>query len=136
MGFKSPRNNRPAVETFAGAVTFNGAVTMNGEFAHAAAAYGADGAITQRSGVVVITKGTAAALTLADPSTADNFKRLVIISATAAAHTVSNAAGSGLNAGGAASDVATYGSAIGNAMELVAYGGKWLVVSLRNVTLA
>lgn len=96
----------------------------------------ANGAITQTSGRVVITKASAAALTLADPTaTTDDYKELEIISATAAAHTVSNAAGSGFNAGGASTDVGTFGGAKGDNMRVVAYQGVWYVVLLRNVTL-
>lgn len=95
----------------------------------------ADGAIAVTAGTVVITKASAAALTLAAPATGDNGKRLLIISATAAAHTVTNTT-PGFNGGGTAADVATFGAAIGNAMELLAYEGVWLVISLRNVTLA
>lgn len=97
----------------------------------------ANGAITAKSGTVAITKGTAAALTIADPvSGSDDGKILRIVSTTAAAHTVSNAAGSGFNAGGASSDVGTFGGAIGDNLVLIAYGGKWLVLSKTNVTLA
>lgn len=97
----------------------------------------ADGAITATQGRVVITKATAAALTLANPTaTTDDYKELEIISATAAAHTVSNAAGAGFNAGGAATDVGTFGGAKGDNMRVVAYQGVWYVVLLRNVTLA
>lgn len=96
-----------------------------------------DGAITQKSGLLVVTKATAAALTIADPvATADDGKTLIIVSATAAAHTVSNAAGSGFNGGGAASDIGTFAAAIGNGITVVAYQGKWYVVRNVGVTLA
>lgn len=96
----------------------------------------ADGAITQKQGVVVITKAGVAVLTIANPTaTTDDFKELEIISATANAHTVSNAAGAGFNAGGAATDVGTFGGAKGDNMRIIAYQGVWYVVLLRNVTL-
>lgn len=108
-----------------------------GEFSEPFSVFSADGAIVQKSGLVVITKGSAAALTLADPTAGtDDGKRLTIISGTAFAHTVSNAAGSGFNAGGAGSDVGTFGAAIGNGLALRAYGGKWLVERNTGVTLA
>lgn len=96
----------------------------------------ADGAIVAYSGVVMITKGTAAALTLAAPLTAihDGY-RLTIVSTTAAAHTVTQTT-PGFNNGSTASDVATYGAAIGNTLELVAYSGKWYVTNTIGVTLA
>lgn len=100
-----------------------------------------DGAITQATGTVFITKGSAAALTIADPVSriahdgGDDNARLLIISETAFAHTLSNAAGSGFNGGGAGSDVATFGGAKGDNIELVARGGRWYIVGTRNVTL-
>jgi hypothetical protein len=60
----------------------------------------------------------------------------VVVCTTAFAHTVSNAAGSGFNAGGAASDVCTFTAAIGNNIELVAYQGKWYVTGNVGGTLA
>jgi hypothetical protein len=95
-----------------------------------------DGAISAKTGVVVITKGTAAALTLAAPTdVTDDGKQLLIVSTTAAAHTVTNSS-PGFNGGGASEDVATYGAAKGNAMRVVAYGATWYAVSLTGVTLA
>ena len=95
----------------------------------------ADGAITAKSGTVYVTKATAAALTIADPqATVDDGKRLSIIATTAAAHTVTYST-TGFNAGGAASDVATFGGSKGDNFEIEAYGGVWYVRSLRNVTL-
>lgn len=95
----------------------------------------ADGAISVKQGVVVITKATAAALTLAAPTaTTDDGKVLRIVSSTAAAHTVTQTT-PGFNGGTTTSDVATYGAAIGNEMEIVAYNGVWLVANLTGVTL-
>lgn len=108
-----------------------------GEFAGPFEVAAVDGVIAQKSGTVIITKAVAAALTLADPAAgADDGKLLTIISTTAAAHTVSNAAGSGFNGGGAVSDLATFGAAVGNGMALRAYGGKWLVERNTGVTLS
>lgn len=102
---------------------------------HFSAASG-DGAISQKSGLVYITKGSAAALTLADPTaTTDDGKTLTVISATAFAHTVDNSAGSGFNDGGAGADVGTFGGAIGDNIVLSSYQGKWLVISKTNVVL-
>jgi hypothetical protein len=95
----------------------------------------ADGAITIADGIVKITKSSAAALTLADPSSGQEGTRILITAQTAQAHTVSNAAGSGFNAGGSASDVATFGGAIGDSIDIVAINAKWNVVSATNVTL-
>jgi len=98
-------------------------------------AYGADGAIAvpRKSCLCVITKATAAALTLAAPSKADNGILVTILSQTAAAHTVTYTTGF---YGGATSDVATYAAAVGASMTLIAINGTWGVVALANVTLA
>lgn len=95
----------------------------------------ANGAITIRPCQVKITKATAAALTLADPAASDNGVVIQFISTTAAAHTISNAAGSGFNDGGASADVATLGGAKGDGLTVVAQGGKWLVIGSINATL-
>lgn len=102
----------------------------------------ASGAITQKSGTVFITKAGVAAMTIADPTSGapeaggDDGKVLAVISTTANAHTLDNSAGSGFNAGGAGSDVGTFGGAKGDNIVIQAYGGKWYVVSKTNVTLA
>lgn len=98
----------------------------------------ADGAITAKMGIVVITKGTAAAITIAAPiSGTDDFKRLTIVSATAAAHTITNTT-PGFNnpASSTSSDVATASAAKGNTLDLIAYQGAWYVVGNINFTLA
>jgi hypothetical protein len=58
-----------------------------------------------------------------------------IVSATAAAHTVT-AATIGFNAADAAGDVGTFGGAVGDGLTVLAYGGEWLVLRNVNVTLA
>jgi hypothetical protein len=95
---------------------------------HTPAAYDANGAIAVEAGVAVITKATAAAMTLADPTdVTDDGKRLTIIAGTAQAHTV------GANFNGSAGSAAF--SAVGDTLELVAYGGDWLVVNTEGVTI-
>jgi hypothetical protein len=103
---------------------------------HAYLPVSADGAIPVRGGVVVITKGSAAALTLAAPvaGDTDDGKVLQIVSTTAFAHTVTNSS-PGFNSNGASSDVATFGAAKGNTLTLMAYGGAWYVVGSVGVTL-
>lgn len=117
-------------------VTLTGTTTVTGDVLPQSQVVSADGAITIKDGVVVITKGSAAAVTLADPTaTTDDGKILTVISATAYAHTLSNAAGSGFNGGGSGSDVGTFGGAKGDGIVLMAYQGDWYVVSKTNVTL-
>lgn len=102
-------------------------------------AVSADGAISVPSSntTYYITKAGVAAMTLADPTaTTHDGLTLRFISTTSNAHTLSNAAGSGFNAGGAASDIGTFGGAKGDNIVITAYQGKWYVVSKTNVTLA
>lgn len=91
----------------------------------------ADGAITIPSGQVLITKGSAAALTLAAPTA--NGLRLKITATTAHAHTV-DLATSGVDAG--AADVGTFGGAAHDHVELVSYNSHWYVASKLNVSFA
>jgi hypothetical protein len=93
-----------------------------------------DGAITIAHGVVYITKGTAAAITIDTPPTGMNGATLKIVSTTAAAHTVTHTPGFG--GGTTARDVATWGGAISDGMEITAYNGVWYVANTRNVTIA
>ncbi len=96
-----------------------------------------DGAISIKSGVVVITKATAAALTLAAPTAgADDGNVLWIDSTTAAAHTITLAGG--LRGAGAGADVGTMTAAIGNGIGLYAYNGAWYPIpgTNTNVTFA
>jgi len=96
----------------------------------------ADGAITVKNGVCIISKtvpGVVAA-TLADPTTGtDDFKRLTIINGTAHASTVTSA--SSFGGGGATRDVATFGAVVGECITLMAYNGKWYVVGTQGCTL-
>jgi hypothetical protein len=123
-----------------GATHFSGPVISDNGFVGAptqvATLASGDGAINPSSGLTVITKATAAALTLAAPTAGtDDGKTLLIISATAAAHTVTQTT-PGFNGGGSGADVGTFGAAIGNGLLLVAYNGRWLIVNNTGVTLA
>ena len=94
------------------------------------------GAITIKSGIVVLTKAGVAAMTLAAPTASDDGKVLIIDSLTAQAHTLTLAGG--LRGAGAGADVGTFGAAIGNGIALYAYGGAWYPVpgTNTNVTFA
>lgn len=94
------------------------------------------GAVLIKASTVFITKSSAAALTIADPTTGvHDGMTMSFISTTAQTHSLSNAAGSGFNNGGAGTDVGTFGGAIGDNITIRAYGGKWLVDRKTNVTL-
>lgn len=97
----------------------------------------ANGAITIKSGVVLLTKADGAvAATLAAPTpTTDDGKILYIVSTTAQAHTIT-ATTIGFNAADASGDVATLGGAIGDGLVVVAYQGEWYVLANTNATIA
>jgi len=97
----------------------------------------ADGDITVKNGICLIAKTVAGvvAATLANPTaTTDDFKRLVIVSNQAQANTVTVTGGFG--GGGAGEDVCTFSGAVGDTLELMAYGGKWYVVGGHQFTIA
>lgn len=95
--------------------------------------YSANGAIAIKNGTAIITKGSACALTLALPTAGtDDGKELSVMSTTAFAHTVTTPT-NGLNG---ADHIATFGSAAGNCIELVAYNGSWWMKSEIGITLS
>lgn len=82
------------------------------------------GAISIKNGTVFLNKGSAIAATLAAPTdVTDDGKRLLVVSKTAQAHTVTIEGG--LNGAGASADVGTFGTAVANRFEVVAHNGKW-----------
>ena len=84
----------------------------------------ANGAINLLDGgQVVITKGSACALTLAVP--VRNGVELTIISSTAYAHTVT--VSGGIAGAGASADVGTFGGAVGDGVTLMSYNSLWYV---------
>lgn len=97
----------------------------------------ADGAIAVPSvdTKYIITKAGVAVLTIVDPTTVTHDGlTLTFITNTANAHTLTRTT-TGFNDAGSGGDVATWGGAKGDGMQITAYGGKWYVNYLRNVTL-
>jgi len=88
-------------------------------------AYTANGAIAIADGVAAIAKTSAAAMTLAAPTAADEGVRIVIVARTAFAHTVTVAGGLG---GNAADDVITFAK-VGDSIEVLADALHWCPVS-------
>lgn len=95
----------------------------------------ANATVTIQNCTVFITKGTACALTMTTPTTAQDGTRIRFISTTAAAHTVTHGT-VGFNGGGSGKDVGTFGGAIGDGFECIAYGGVWYTTHITNVTFA
>lgn len=100
--------------------------------------YAASGAIAQKEGVVPITAGAAAALTLAAPNPGlpsaggDDGKILSVISTTAFAHTVTTPA-NGING---SKHIATFAAAVDSFIQLVAYNGVWYATPQNGITLS
>ena len=121
-------------------VTVAGDITAaSGDIATDYQVAAANGAITipaRGRKFVFITKGTAAAMTLAAPTaTTHDGVEIIIMCTTAAAHTVT-ATTIGFNALDAAGDVCTFTAAVGNYIGVVAYQGEWYVTRNLNGTLA
>lgn len=95
-----------------------------------------DGAISVKTGTVVITKGSAAALTLAAPTAGtDDGKILRVVSATAFAHVVTTPANNILDGTSSTKDTATFAAHAGASIVLEAYNGNWSLLSLNAVVL-
>jgi hypothetical protein len=97
--------------------------------------YGAAGAIAvpEVDAQIALASGAASAMTIADPSVAQDGLKLSIMALTAHAYTLSST--NGFGAGGGSLDVCTFGGAVGDNIVIEAWGGRWHVVSTRNVTL-
>ncbi len=141
MGFY-PKKQLSAVDlrgtvSIGGVVLTAGAADLNRTDVEAAQTLTADGAITVKNGVCIISKtvpGVVAA-TLADPvATTDDFKRLTVINGTAHASTVTSA--SAFGNGGAGEDICTFSATVGDTLNLMAYGGKWYVMGSHQGTIA
>lgn len=117
-----------AAKTFTGDSTGVHTGTVKGELQTITG----DGAITIKHGVVRLTKGSAAAITLAAPTAGtDDGKQLWIISNTAFVHTVTIA--NGLKGAGVSADVGTFTAAVDNGFGLYADNGAWWPLPGTNV---
>jgi hypothetical protein len=84
--------------------------------------------------IYVITKATAAAITLGAPSKAQNGLQITFRSATAAAHVITYTAGFYGDTTG--SDLATFAAKVGASVTFEANAGAWGVIGFANVTIA
>ena len=96
----------------------------------------ADGAITILRGTVTVSKSSAAALTIAAPTTAQSGTILTIISTTAFAHVITFTGGTLINGTSAAKTTATLAAYAGAGLQVVAANQKWNLISNTNATLA
>lgn len=94
-----------------------------------------DGAITIQTGRVVLSKGSAAAITIASPTpTTHDYITITVIAISAQEHVITCAT-DGFNGKGSSGTV-TFGGAIGDSVTLMAYQGNWYVVGSVNATIA
>lgn len=98
-----------------------------------------DGTVSIKDGREVISKATAAAITLPPPTAGlptaggDDGKELTIVSSTAAAHVIT--CSQGFNGKGS-SGTATFAASKGSSVTLVAFNGQWYVSANVGATLA
>lgn len=97
------------------------------------ASYSTAGALAIKSGYTTITSAVARAMTLADPTQADDGTVMTIFGSGGGAHTVTTPAG--FNGSGGAYDVATFG-ATGGTLTIQVINGAWRVLSATGVTFA
>lgn len=93
-----------------------------------------DGAITIESGAVVLSKATAAAITIAAPSS-QNGTDIIIASHSDAAHVVTFTGGTLRDGTTGGHTTATFAAFKGASLRIMASGTEWLVVSTNAVTI-
>jgi hypothetical protein len=99
--------------------------------------YAVDGAIDPTiSHTAIITKGSAAAMTLAAPATTDNGTRIVIQAGSAFAHVVTATGLIQDGVTGGAKNTYTTAAFVGSGATLEAYNGKWHLLSKNLGTVA
>ncbi|HZM22017.1 MAG TPA: hypothetical protein VFC02_09745 [Anaerolineales bacterium] len=99
-----------------------------------ATSYAADGAIQPFNTVAILSKAGVGAYTLVAPLAIQNGQSMRIVSSTAQAHVITFAAG---KINGGALVTATFGGAIGDGLEIIAFNTVWYTVGgPRNVTIA
>ena len=88
-----------------------------------------DGAITIESGVVVLTKGSAAAMTIAAPSAAQDGTTITIVAGSSFAHVITGTNLFWAGETGGPFNKITTAAFKGSSATIVAVGGLWMVVS-------
>lgn len=94
-----------------------------------------DGAITIQNASVFLSKGSAAAITLAAPTAGTHDGIIIrVVAISAQAHVITGGV-DGFNAKGSSGTI-TFGGAIGDSVTLVAYNGHWYTLAAINATVA
>lgn len=110
--------------------------TVLGALSQAALDFPANGAIAANSGIAIITKATAAAMTLAAPTPEEEGAELSIVSTTSAAHVVTATDLIEDGTTGGSKDTLTFAAFPGAQVTLLAVPGKWVVLHKTAVTVA
>lgn len=126
--------NTIAETTAASGVTIDGVLIKDGMVGVIQAITG-DGAITIQNAVVELSKGSAAAITIAAPTAGTHDGILIEVTTISAQAHVITCATDGFNAKGSSGTV-TFTAAIGNTVVLRAYNGHWYTVNKNGVTVA
>lgn len=95
-----------------------------------------DGAITIQTGTIKLTKGSAAAITLAAPTAAQEGTTLNVVAGSAFAHVITATGLLDDGVTGGSKNTATFGAFVGAAITLKAVGLKWSVISKNVCTVA
>jgi hypothetical protein len=111
-------------------------MSLNGPLLNVVTAYSANGALAVASGSDVITKTSAAAMTLAAPTAAQDGLIKRVVSSTAFAHTITATGLIDDGVTGGSKTTATFAAFAGASIELMAYNGKWNVISKNVVTIS
>jgi len=96
----------------------------------------ADGAIPVTEGLVVLTKGSAGAQTLAAPTAAQQGTRMTVVAGSAFAHVITATGLLDDGVTGGSKNTATFAAFVGASITLIAYNLKWVVESKNVVTIA
>lgn len=123
-----------AATALTGTLSVSGITTATGGSNVPVATIAGDGAITiLPGGKVRLSKGSAAAITIAAPTnTTHDGYQMTVFSSTAFAHVITCST-DGFNAKGS-SGILTFGGAIGDSAVITAMGGHWYVTGKVNVT--
>lgn len=124
----------------AGTITINGTATgkvviNKAQVKNQRQTISSDGAITIQSGNVVLTKGSAAAITLAAPSSQDDTE-ITVMSNSDFAHVITAPSAIILDGTTGANTTATFAAFKGASITFVATGVTWLTKSINAVTCA
>lgn len=122
-----------------GTLTLNGTATGatvigKGRVTPSVQTISGDGAITIQSGTVVLTKGSAAAITLAAPSSQDG-TTITVTSTTDFQHVITVTGGM-WDGTATTNTTATFPAVAGGAITLIAFGTDWYVLNLQGVVCA